>query len=48
MKLYTYFLTGTEVNEQFNGKPVWFEFLITKYVILVRMWRFQLVLRKKQ
>ena len=48
MRLYTYYLKGTQVNGQFNCKPVWLKFVITKYVLLVRIWRLQLALRYRK
>lgn len=48
MKLYTYYLKGTQVNGQFNYKPIWFKFGLTKYVLLIRIWRLQLALRYRK
>lgn len=48
MKLYTYYLKGTQVNGQFSCMPMWFKFSITKYVILIRLWRLQLALQYRK
>ena len=45
MKIYAYYLKGTQVNGQFSSNPVWFKFAKTKYVLIIRVWRFQLALR---
>lgn len=46
MKIYAYYLRGTQVNGQFTSKPVWYKFIIAKWGLLIRLWRFQLVFFK--
>ena len=48
MKLYTYFLKGTQINGQFTSRPIWFKFGITKHVLLIRLWRIQIALRYRK
>lgn len=45
MKIYTYYLKGTQVNGQFDCKPHWFIIKFMKYVWAFRVWRFQVCIR---
>jgi hypothetical protein len=44
MKVYYYFLKGTQVNGQYSAKPEYFKLRIFKYRAMVRIWRFQVVI----
>lgn len=45
MKLYIYYLKGTQINGQYSCRPKWFIFRIMRYAAVVRVWRLQIVLR---
>lgn len=43
MKIYTYYLKGTEINVQYSCKPKWFILRFRKYAWLLHIWRLQVV-----
>ena len=44
MKVYTYFLRGSEVNHQWTMKPKYFVLKFMRYAWMLRVWRFQIVI----
>jgi len=44
MKIYKYYLKGTQVNTQLGCKPKWFVLKFFNYRAVIRVWRIQLVL----
>ena len=42
MKVYVYYLKGTQINNQYSCKPQWFILKLWRHVFMIRVWRLQL------
>jgi len=45
MKVYFYYLKGTQVNSQFGCKPKYYVNKLMTYAYVLRVWRFQISVR---